>query len=409
MFYLIISAFQLDLAFTTKNDLTYTVKTDKTFTMDIPYDCIQVDQGKSCGVNCCKVQISKDTEFTVKQPHLDLLSNTIAQNDRQEIVYKFEFPTLSIPIPTIDLSITTKNSINASSNNKHKSRKATFELKPNEDCFIHFSNPTYGPIITEYHRKVYIEHYSGILNIHNNYVLVNKGSKLDYFNRADYVKQRGTFTRIPIIQQLEFNLPHVDLPWVRDLVGNISTSNFRQLKSTKSLLEIKPRYPIFGGWQFEFGNGYLLPSQQVMKVGTLEELMPLLKKPVLLDKHAQEHSNTNAIYYMTTIRLADLPQYPCISCTTEIVLPEGAHSIYIQTKVNKMELNQNKEYSYFDVMGRKTIVLNSFYRSSSGSLKILYALSPFDAYLRKVTTITLGVFSVFMSLLMMSKINLKLQ
>ena len=40
-----------------------------------------------------------------------------------------------------------------------------------------------------------------------------------------------------------------------DTIGNVSTSNFRSNKR-EALLELKPRYPIFGGWKYPFAIGW---------------------------------------------------------------------------------------------------------------------------------------------------------
>ena len=40
-----------------------------------------------------------------------------------------------------------------------------------------------------------------------------------------------------------------------DDIGNVSTSHFRS-GSREAMLEIKPRYPIFGGWNYSFRVGW---------------------------------------------------------------------------------------------------------------------------------------------------------
>lgn len=44
-------------------------------------------------------------------------------------------------------------------------------------------------------------------------------------------------------------------PYFRDEVGNVSTSNFRN-EDKKSVLEIRPRYPLFGGWNYTWYQGF---------------------------------------------------------------------------------------------------------------------------------------------------------
>jgi oligosaccharyltransferase complex subunit alpha (ribophorin I) len=58
-------------------------------------------------------------------------------------------------------------------------------------------------------------------------------------------------------------------PYYYDQIGNVSTSRFQQApRSSKrgsvdrwSALELKPRYPILGGWNYTFTVGYDLPLE----------------------------------------------------------------------------------------------------------------------------------------------------
>ena len=44
-------------------------------------------------------------------------------------------------------------------------------------------------------------------------------------------------------------------PYFTDVIGNVSTSRFRSNKR-EALLELKPRYPLFGGWKYPFTIGW---------------------------------------------------------------------------------------------------------------------------------------------------------
>jgi oligosaccharyltransferase complex subunit alpha (ribophorin I) len=65
-----------------------------------------------------------------------------------------------------------------------------------------------------------------------------------------------------VLTKLVFDLPQnaADV-YYRDEVGNISTSHFRNEKY-KSVLEIEPRFPLFGGWKTTWYMGYNVPLQQ---------------------------------------------------------------------------------------------------------------------------------------------------
>lgn len=51
----------------------------------------------------------------------------------------------------------------------------------------------------------------------------------------------------------------------KDPIGNVSTSNFRR-EQQRAVLQITPRYPLFGGWRFTWLQGYDIPlSDSVTK------------------------------------------------------------------------------------------------------------------------------------------------
>ena len=75
-----------------------------------------------------------------------------------------------------------------------------------------------------------------------------------------------------------------------DRIGNISTSNFRQSSKKNCMLEIKPRYPLYGGWKTDFTIGYDVPSYELItidmnsKVYTLNVTFGIpFKEPVVDD------------------------------------------------------------------------------------------------------------------------------
>ena len=60
-------------------------------------------------------------------------------------------------------------------------------------------------------------------------------------------------------------------PYYYDLIGNVSTSNIRLASSVPknkqgtqfSVLDLRPRYPLLGGWNYTFTLGWDLPLQDV--------------------------------------------------------------------------------------------------------------------------------------------------
>ena len=51
--------------------------------------------------------------------------------------------------------------------------------------------------------------------------------------------------------------------YYRDEIGNISTSNLWSQEDSVEL-ELRPRFPLFGGWQTRFYMGYNVPSYEYL-------------------------------------------------------------------------------------------------------------------------------------------------
>lgn len=67
------------------------------------------------------------------------------------------------------------------------------------------------------------------------------------------------------VHSLKFTLPpSVRDPYYKDEVGNVSTSRFHQ-NLYKSTFEIRPRFPIYGGWKYKWFHGYDLPLADFVK------------------------------------------------------------------------------------------------------------------------------------------------
>ena len=51
--------------------------------------------------------------------------------------------------------------------------------------------------------------------------------------------------------------------YYRDEIGNISTSSMKSLIDSVEL-EIRPRFPLFGGWKTHYYIGYNVPSYEYL-------------------------------------------------------------------------------------------------------------------------------------------------
>lgn len=106
-------------------------------------------------------------------------------------------------------------------------------------------------------RDVEVSHWGGNVAFEERYTLYHRGANLStLFNRVKWQQAQYYHPTSSALKELKFPLrPGSADPYYTDVIGNVSTSHFRPGKR-EALLEIKPRYPIFGGWKFPFTIGW---------------------------------------------------------------------------------------------------------------------------------------------------------
>ena len=92
----------------------------------------------------------------------------------------------------------------------------------------------------------------------------HNGAKLKgSFSRYDY-QRNPSGSGLSSIRSFKTLLPSAAMDvYYRDEIGNISTSNMLSLDEAVEL-EIRPRFPLFGGWQTNYYIGYNLPSHEYL-------------------------------------------------------------------------------------------------------------------------------------------------
>lgn len=158
----------------------------------------------------------------------------------------------------------------------------SFEVEP---LVLRYDYPLPVPRVDSLKRDIWISHVSNSIAIEESYNLTNAGAKLDgSFSRTDFFTHHGKPSSASAsIIELPFTLPlGAHDVYYTDLVGNVSTSHFRGGKEV-SLLELRPRYPVFGGWNYNFTIGWEMPLTSVSRTTGADEYvvgLPLLNGPV---------------------------------------------------------------------------------------------------------------------------------
>jgi oligosaccharyltransferase complex subunit alpha (ribophorin I) len=111
--------------------------------------------------------------------------------------------------------------------------------------------------VSRLERDIEVSHWGGNVAFEERYTLHHRGANLSsLFNRVKWQQSQYYQPTTFALKELKFPLRvgSVD-PYYTDVIGNVSTSRFRSSKR-EALLEIKPRYPVFGGWKYPFTIGW---------------------------------------------------------------------------------------------------------------------------------------------------------
>lgn len=270
----------------------------------------------------------------------------INQNERQLVRYQGSQVTLS---PYLTKTITTKIKLPQSSRLESftKASKMTTgsnklvygplqEVQPDtaEPLTIHFENNNPFVAVKNLARTIELSPWAGSINVINEVKVEHVGAKLKGpFSRFDY--QRDHTNGISSVRNFLAELPKASRHiYFRDGIGNISTSNVRTT-STKTIVAIKPRFPLFGGWVTDFYLGYAVPMSD------------FVNEPVSGNNFRLSIPFSDILYENMFIENA----------LVKVILPSGASNVEVKNHLGFERLADEINYSYLDVVGRPVVVL----------------------------------------------------
>jgi oligosaccharyltransferase complex subunit alpha (ribophorin I) len=111
--------------------------------------------------------------------------------------------------------------------------------------------------VSDLERDIEVSHWGGNVAFEERYTLYHRGANLStLFNRVKWAQQQYYNPVSYALKEMKFPLRVGSAdPYFTDIIGNVSTSKFRSNKR-EALLEVKPRYPLFGGWKYPFTIGW---------------------------------------------------------------------------------------------------------------------------------------------------------
>jgi oligosaccharyltransferase complex subunit alpha (ribophorin I) len=239
-------------------------------------------------------------------------------------------------------------------------------------------------------RDIEVSHWGGNVAFEERYAMYHRGANLtSQFNRVKWQQSQFFNPNSFALKELRFPLQvgSVD-PYFTDVIGNVSTSRFRSNKR-EAILELKPRYPLFGGWKYPFTIGWNSNAANFVRktaAGGYVLKVPFFEGPKQVEGVEYEH------------------------VTVRVVLPEGSENVKIYTGIPEssiLDTSVGTEKTYLDTIGRTTVTIkarNLVDELRDRELIVSYDV-PFSAVLRKPAVIFASTMAVFVTAWALGKVE----
>ncbi|OAL33713.1 hypothetical protein AYO20_07051 [Fonsecaea nubica] len=335
------------------------------------------------------------------------LPASIRQEDKQYLTYNFSayVPTVyktvkqktKVKFPSADVpEYTTTSGLTSASDPEKQGTSFTYgpydtaKVEPGTiypvSVRYEFNKPLLVCSLLE--RDVEVSHWGGNLATEERYWLRHDGAKLsNQFSRLAWSTQNFYISAgqgsTSALRELKVPLkPGTVDPYFTDDIGNVSTSRFRPNNVREASLELKPRYPLFGGWKYSF------------RIGWNNALSSGLRK-------LQTQSDT----YILSVPLLEGPKMPegiqYEQLVFRVILPEGAKNVKWQTHggtgVPPLHAEYDLHKTFMDTLGRTELKLTAYNvvdEARDVTILVTYEY-PFLAAFRKPMTIFTGLAVVF--------------
>lgn len=298
---------------------------------------------------------------------------TIPQNGKQYLTYSFsafvpsayrtDMQKTKLKFPTTDVpDYTTTSGIKSDSGADPERKGSTYTYGPYNTAKVapgtehpitvryEFTKPVIAASLME--RDLEVSHWGGNLATEERYWLRNNGSQLEkQFSRVDWTL--SSYQKLPTSAVREITYPlqpgSVD-PYFIDDIGNVSTSRFRPGNGKgPANLELKPRYPVFGGWNYSF------------RVGWNNELSSSLRRATATGAD----SYVLKVPFLEGFKVPEGVQYEHV--VLRIILPEGARNVNFEIVegatssglpgANHIVARLSSMKTYMDTLGRTVLTL----------------------------------------------------
>ncbi|KAF2227859.1 Ribophorin I [Elsinoe ampelina] len=340
---------------------------------------------------------------------LNPLPAKIEQSGKQYVQYSLSAYTPSayktvkqktnIKLPTVDVPDYTKLDKNADGKEDPQKQGTTFTYGPYADIpagatqqvslRYEFTKPLLHATLLE--RDIEVSHWGGNLATEERFWLENRGAALEsQFSRVKWQQMQYYNPPTSAAKELQVPLAIGSLnPYFIDDIGNVSTSRFRS-NSRESLLQLKPRYPLFGGWKYKF------------RIGWDADLKKSLRKTKTGDGYVLK------VPFVEGPKAAEGIEYERV--VLNIILPEGATNVKYETEAHVISTETTNHKTFMDTLGRTTLKLtaiNVVDEAREKGVVVTYDY-PFLAGFRKPIVITSSIFGIFAAAWLVSQLDVSI-
>jgi oligosaccharyltransferase complex subunit alpha (ribophorin I) len=198
---------------------------------------------------------------------------------------------------------------------------------------VHYEQPKVPVTVLTHRRELEVSHWGNNLATEEHYKIRHAGAALEHeFNRVAFQNAYNSVDKAPVLYTIRVPLPaSAHDVYYRDPIGNVSTSALITQSGQQGML-LRPRFPMYGGWQYRFYYGYDRPLGEVLQhqKGTNTYI---LQVPFIEVAHGWTYDNSEL----------------------RILLPEGATNIKVHLPFKVDEIRYGLVRTYLDIVGRTTI------------------------------------------------------
>jgi len=200
------------------------------------------------------------------------------------------------------------------------------------EMVIHGENNSPMLVVSRLERVIEVSMWGNIA-IEETIDVAHKGAALKgSFSRYEFQRENSGVSSVKNFKTL---LPAAAKDvYYRDDIGNISTSHMKVMDDAVEL-DLRPRFPLFGGWKTHYVTGYNVPSYEY-----------------IFYKGDQHVLNMRLIDHIFDDMLVE-------EVEVRIILPEGVTDLELSTPYSMTRGEDTLHYTYLDTTGRTVVTLHS--------------------------------------------------